>query len=85
MKVAKSGNKLLQIIIDIVVFIILIIVLFLMYRLISLKILNKPYVDFFGISSFEIATGSMEPTLNVKDIIFVKREKEYKKKILLHI
>lgn len=77
-KVAKIINKFFQILIDIVIFVVLVIILFLMYRLISLRFLNKPYVNLFGYSTFEIATGSMQPALNVKDVILVKEMKEYK-------
>ena len=68
----KFINKAFQIFIDFLVFIITILILFSLYNLISIKVLNKPYTNLFGFSIFEIATGSMEPTLNVKDLVIVK-------------
>lgn len=68
----KFINKIFQIFIDFLVFIITILILFSLYNLVSIKLLNKPYTNLFGFSVFEIATGSMEPTLNVKDLVIVK-------------
>ena len=68
----KFINKVFQIFIDFLVFIITILILFSLYNLITIKVLNKPYTNLFGFSIFEIATGSMEPTLNVKDLVIVK-------------
>ena len=72
----KIVNKIFQIFIDFLVFIVTILILFSLYKLISIKILHKPYANTFGYSIFEIATGSMEPTLNVKDLIVVKITKD---------
>lgn len=72
----KFINKVFQIFIDFLVFIITILILFSLYNLISIKVLNKPYTNLFGFSIFEIATGSMEPTLNVKDLVIVKITKD---------
>lgn len=74
----KVVNKIFQIFIDFLVFIISILILFSLYNIISIKILNKPYTNLFCFSIFEIATGSMEPTLNVKDMVIVKITKEIK-------
>lgn len=72
----KIVNKIFQIFIDFLVFIVTILILFSLYKLISIKVLHKPYANTFGYSIFEIATGSMEPTLNVKDLIVVKITKD---------
>ena len=74
----KVVNKIFQIFIDFLVFIISILILFSLYNIISIKILNKPYTNLFCFSIFEIATGSMEPTLNVKDMVIVKITKDIK-------
>ena len=39
---------------------------------------KKDYLDFFGYSVFNVATGSMEPTISENDIILVKKQKSYK-------
>lgn len=72
----KIVNKIFQIFIDFLVFIVTILILFSLYKLVSIKVLHKPYANTFGYSIFEIATGSMEPTLNVKDLIIVKITKD---------
>ena len=74
----KLLNKIFQIFTDILVFIVTILILFSLYNLISIKVLNKPYASLMGYSMFEIATGSMEPTINVKDLILVKITKDIK-------
>ena len=71
-------NKIFQLFIDFLVFIISILILFSLYNIISIKILNKPYTNLFCFSIFEIATGSMEPTLNVNDMVIVKITKDIK-------
>ena len=37
-----------------------------------MKILNKDYANIFGYSFFEVASGSMSPTLEIGDVIFIK-------------
>lgn len=75
MKVIK---KISTIVINFLMAIVTIIVLFLMYRFIMIKVYHKNYVSTFGYSMFEIATGSMEPTLNVYDFILVKSDNNLK-------
>lgn len=72
----KTLNKIFQIFIDLLVFIITILILFSLYKLITINVFHKPYANILGYSAFEIATGSMEPTLNVKDLIIVKITKD---------
>ena len=69
----KYINKIFQVFIDILVFIITVLIFFSLYNFISLKVLNKEYSNVLGVSIFEIVSGSMEPTLNVKDLIVVKK------------
>ena len=81
----KIVNKTFQIFIDFLVLVITVLILFSLYKIISIKILHKPYSNIFGYTTFEIATGSMEPTLNVKDIIIVKITKDVKENDTLDI
>lgn len=74
----KYINKIFQLFIDILVFIITVLIFFSLYNFISLKLLNKEYSNILGISIFEIVSGSMEPTLNVKDLIVVKKTNDIK-------
>ncbi len=75
----KYINKIFQVFIDILVFIITVLILFSLYNFISLKVLDKEYSNILGVSIFEIVSGSMEPTLNVKDLIIVKKVDNIKK------
>lgn len=74
----KYANKFLQIFIDFLVFIVTVLILFSLYNIISINILKKDYTSFFGYSIFEIASGSMEPVLNVDDLIVVKKTNNIK-------
>ena len=38
---------------------------------IQIKILNRPYAAFLGYTVFEVASGSMEPTISEKDLVIV--------------
>ena len=67
----KYINKIFQIFIDILMFIITFLILFALCNLISVKVFHKEYSSLFGLTIFEIVSGSMEPTLNVKDLIIV--------------
>lgn len=67
----KYINKMFQIFIDILMFIITFLILFALCNFISVKVLHKDYSNLFGLTIFEIVSGSMEPTLNVKDLIIV--------------
>ena len=56
-----------------ILFFVLASVLFLLiYNFICLKILKKDYTNVFGYTMFEIASGSMSPTLETNDLVIVK-------------
>lgn len=54
-----------------------IIIVFNLISIVSIKILQKNYANFFGYTYFEVQTGSMIPTINVDDVIIVKLDDEY--------
>lgn len=76
----KCINKIFQILIDVLVFIIAILILFLLYNFISLKFFNNNYTNAFGFTMFEVASGSMQPSINQKDLIIVKITDKIKSK-----
>ena len=47
--------------------------------IIQISIFNKPYMELFGHSVFQVKTGSMSGTLEVEDIIVVKLTKDVAK------
>lgn len=57
-----------------IIFLILVLVIFSKVRMI---ISGKDYFEMFGYSVFNVATGSMEPTIRKNDIIIVKLSDEY--------
>lgn len=62
----------LKIIYNILLFLFIIILFCLIYNFVNLKILKKDYTNFFGYTIFEIASGSMSPSLVEKDLVIVK-------------
>ena len=42
----------------------------------QVKIQKKEYANLFGYSLFEVATGSMSPTIEIGDVVIVKITKE---------
>ena len=45
----------------------------------QIKIQKKEYANIFGYSFFEVATGSMSPTIEVGDVVITKITKDVKK------
>lgn len=74
----KYLNKIFQIFIDILIFIITLFVFLSLYNFFSIKVLHKNNNNIFGITIFEIVSGSMEPTINVKDLIVVAQTDKIK-------
>ena len=77
-KLEKILTKIAKILINILHILLIIIALVLIYNIIQLKIFNKPYMNVFGYSVFQVKTGSMSGTLEEDDIIVVKITKDVK-------
>lgn len=61
-------------------FLLVIIIIYNLYSFISLKILKKDITSIKGYSVLEVVSGSMEPTINVSDLIIINQnDKKYKK------
>lgn len=69
----KLYERIMNIVLDILIFIFGIILLISIYNGIQVKILGNKYSSFFGYSIFEVQTGSMADTINVGDWIIVKK------------
>lgn len=74
----KTLNKIISIIINILIIIATILIIVGIYYLIQIKILNKGFVNIFGYTFFEVATGSMSNTIEIGDVVIVKLTKEVK-------
>lgn len=69
-------TNIIGIILDILLCIVSIMIIIGIYYIFQVKILSKDYVNIFGYSFFEVASGSMSPTLEIGDVIFVKLTNE---------
>ncbi len=63
---------------SILIIITILIIIFNLYILYNREILKQDTVKVFGYSAFIIVSGSMEPTINVDDLIIIKEENNYK-------
>lgn len=78
LKKRRVYEKIINIILDILIFIFGIILLISIYNNVQIKILGNEYSSFFGYSMFEVQTGSMADTINPGDWIVVKTTKNVK-------
>ena len=65
----KFFNKMIQIFINFLVFIITVFIFFILYSLIMVKVFDNKYAAPMGFTCFEVASASMAPSINVKDLI----------------
>lgn len=75
---AKIGEIFIKTITNIILTILTIAVLIMLYSFISLSLLKKDYVNFWGYTAFEVASGSMAETINIDDLVIVKVNAKYK-------
>lgn len=61
-----------NIIVNLIIAILGVIAVIAIIAFVQLNVLNKEYTDIFGYSVFSTATGSMAPTIEIGDIVFVK-------------
>lgn len=73
----KNFKKILKIVIDMLTLFVFLILLLIIVSKVKMIFSGKNYFDFFGYSVFNVATGSMEPTLKQNDIILVKKCDDY--------
>ena len=69
-------KKIAEIITNILLILVVIAIFFALYGFVQLRVLNKPYINYFGYTFFEVVSGSMSPTINTYDMIIVKIDKE---------
>ena len=63
-------------IIDVLIVITLIILVLVIYGYVEKYVFKKDHINYFGYTIFEVASGSMAPTINVGDIVVVKLTKD---------
>ena len=54
-------------------------IFFALYGLFQISVLDKGYASYFGYGLFEVESGSMSPTIDVKDMVIVKETNKIKK------
>ncbi len=78
-----NGSKILGTILNILIFFVMIILAFGIYYIVQIKVQNKEYANMFGYTFFEVATGSMSPTIEIGDVIIVKLTKDVEKQDII--
>ncbi len=68
----KKVQKIIGKIVNVLIVLVIIAIIVCAYSVFSMKVLHNKYVNFFGYSIFEVATGSMEDTIKVGDAVLVK-------------
>jgi len=66
------AKKILGIILNIFIVIAVIIIILVVYSMVQTKMMKKDYVNIAGFTILQVATGSMSPTMEEKDIIVAK-------------
>lgn len=79
----KILNIIKKIIINLIIVILAIIAILAIWTSIQLNVQNKEYIDIFGYSMFSTSTGSMAPTIEIGDIVFVKIGEPTKEKDII--
>lgn len=82
-KIEKAINIIIKTIMNLVYTVLAIIVIILIYNLIQITVLGKPYMNLFGYSLFQVKTGSMSGTIEVGDIVIVKLTKQVEKEDII--
>lgn len=67
-------------IVDVITFVLFLILIMILYGKMMVMFSDNKYPNYFGYTLFEVASGSMEPTLYVNDVILVKVTNENLKK-----
>jgi len=83
MELSKILKIIRNIIINLIIFILVIIAFIAIWTSIQLNVQNKEYANIFGYSIFSTETGSMSPTMEKGDIVFVKIGEQGKEKDII--
>ena len=74
----KKIQKIIGKLVNVLIVLVIIAIIICAYSVFSIKVLHKGYVNFFGYSIFEVATGSMKEEINIGDAVLVKINDDYK-------
>ena len=68
--------KVINFILNVLLGLITVVIIIGAYYMYQVKIQKKDYANLFGYSLFEVATGSMKPTIQIGDVVIVKITKD---------
>lgn len=68
----KFLNKVFSIILNIMIIIVLFCLGIVTYNFVQVKVLDRDFANYFGYTFFQTISGSMEPSINIDDFVFVK-------------
>ena len=71
-KICKIVEKILSVALNVLLIIVTIIIAIGFYYIYQIKIAQNDYANLFGYTFFEVATGSMNPTMQIGDVIVVR-------------
>lgn len=72
-------SKVISFILNMFLILMIIVIIIGAYYMYQIKIQKREYANIFGYSFFEVATGSMSPTIEVGDVVITKITKDVKK------
>lgn len=68
----KLGEIFTKIFTNLILVVLSIAVVFMSYSFVCVNLLKKSYVNYFGYTAFEVASGSMANTINIDDLVIIK-------------
>ena len=71
-KLLTISRKIFKVVLNTLLVIVGLLLIIAVYNLYSTKIQKKDYTNYFGYTTFNITSGSMEPTIYVDDYVIVK-------------
>ena len=69
-------KRIIKLVVNIFTYILLVILILVIYGKLVITFGNNVYPNYFGYTFFEVASGSMRPTLEINDVIIVKITKD---------
>lgn len=72
----KKIEKVIGYVLDFFLIIVFTLIIIGSYYIFQVKVMNRGYANIFGYTFFEVATGSMSPTIEIGDVVIVKITKQ---------
>ena len=75
-KNTQKSEKIIGYVLDFFLIIVFTLIIIGSYYIFQIKVMNSGYANIFGYTFFEVATGSMSPTIEIGDVVIVKLTKQ---------